>query len=124
MLGMYALAGNRPDVCFGSFVCIDAGALLVLRSPRLADEGGLHSDRGWHLLFRFDGSAVRDLRYVRQTIGEPHLRFPVYIFTEGYRSGHNEAVLKTVCLHGRVGSNPTPSARAPIFGAFFYMRCF
>ena len=33
------------------------------------------------------------------------------IFTEGYRSGHNEAVLKTVCLHGRVGSNPTPSAK-------------
>ena len=30
--------------------------------------------------------------------------------TEGYRSGHNEAVLNTVCLHGRVGSNPTPSA--------------
>ena len=26
---------------------------------------------------------------------------------ERYRSGHNEAVLKTVCLHGRVGSNPT-----------------
>ena len=32
------------------------------------------------------------------------------IFTEGYRSGHNEAVLKTVCLHGRVSSNLTPSA--------------
>ena len=30
--------------------------------------------------------------------------------TERYRSGHNEAVLKTVCLHGRVGSNPTLSA--------------
>ena len=24
-----------------------------------------------------------------------------------YRSGHNEAVLKTVCPGGRVGSNPT-----------------
>ena len=24
-----------------------------------------------------------------------------------YRSGHNEAVLKTVCPRGRVGSNPT-----------------
>ena len=24
-----------------------------------------------------------------------------------YRSGHNEAVLKTVCPQGRVGSNPT-----------------
>ena len=25
---------------------------------------------------------------------------------ERYRSGHNEAVLKTVCLHGHMGSNP------------------
>ena len=30
--------------------------------------------------------------------------------TERYRSGHNEAVLKTVCPEGRVGSNPTLSA--------------
>ena len=29
---------------------------------------------------------------------------------ERYRSGHNEAVLKTVCPKGRVGSNPTLSA--------------
>ena len=29
--------------------------------------------------------------------------------TERYRSGHNEAVLKTVCPQGRVGSNPTLS---------------
>ena len=28
---------------------------------------------------------------------------------ERYRSGHNEAVLKTVCPRGRVGSNPTLS---------------
>ncbi len=28
---------------------------------------------------------------------------------ERYRSGHNEAVLKTVCPQGRVGSNPTLS---------------
>ena len=28
---------------------------------------------------------------------------------ERYRSGHNEAVLKTVCPKGRVGSNPTLS---------------
>ncbi len=28
---------------------------------------------------------------------------------ESYRSGHNEAVLKTVCPKGRVGSNPTLS---------------
>ena len=35
----------------------------------------------------------------------------ILFHSEGYRSGHNEAVLKTVCLHGHVGSNPTPSAR-------------
>ena len=29
---------------------------------------------------------------------------------ERYRRGHNEAVLKTVCPQGRVGSNPTLSA--------------
>ena len=29
---------------------------------------------------------------------------------ELYRSGHNEAVLKTVCLHGHMGSNPILSA--------------
>ena len=29
---------------------------------------------------------------------------------EGYRSGHNEAVLKTVWAKAHVGSNPTPSA--------------
>ena len=32
------------------------------------------------------------------------------INAERYRSGHNEAVLKTVCPQGRVGSNPTPCA--------------
>ena len=30
---------------------------------------------------------------------------------ERYRSGHNEAVLKTVCPRGHVGSNPTGSAK-------------
>ena len=29
---------------------------------------------------------------------------------ERYRSGHNEAVLKTVCPKGRMGSNPILSA--------------
>ena len=29
---------------------------------------------------------------------------------ERYRSGHNEAVLKTVCPQGREGSNPSLSA--------------
>ena len=31
--------------------------------------------------------------------------------TERYRSGHNEAVLKTVCPQGHMGSNPILSAR-------------
>ena len=35
-------------------------------------------------------------------------------YLERYRSGHNEAVLKTVCPQGRVGSNPTLSARQHI----------
>ena len=30
---------------------------------------------------------------------------------ESYRSGHNEAVLKTVWAHAHVGSNPTLSAK-------------
>ena len=57
--------------------------------------------------------------------------FPAYNFipnTEGYRSGHNEAVLKTVCLHGRVSSNLTPSAKFPwkssIFKGFFFFCCY
>ncbi len=35
---------------------------------------------------------------------------------ERYRSGHNEAVLKTVCPQGRVGSNPTLSVSRTITG--------
>ena len=58
-------------------------------------------------------------KWIRRTeFAEPHLKkLRKYdarcciIFTEGYRSGHNEAVLKTVCLHGRVSSNLTPSAK-------------
>ena len=38
------------------------------------------------------------------------VRFPSPALVQGYRSGHNEAVLKTVCPQGRVGSNPTPCA--------------
>ena len=32
---------------------------------------------------------------------------------ERYRSGHNEAVLKTVCPYGHMGSNPILSALLP-----------
>ncbi len=31
-------------------------------------------------------------------------------YMERYRSGHNEAVLKTVCPNGHMGSNPILSA--------------
>ena len=34
---------------------------------------------------------------------------------ERYRSGHTEAVLKTVCLHGHMGSNPILSVLVTIF---------
>ena len=38
---------------------------------------------------------------------------------ERYRSGHNEAVLKTVCPKGRVGSNPTLSAERKLYSFLF-----
>ena len=46
------------------------------------------------------------------------------INVEAYRSGHNEAVLKTVCLCGHGGSNPSASAkknliRTLVFGLGF-----
>ena len=39
---------------------------------------------------------------------------------ERYRSGHNEAVLKTVCPQGRVGSNPTLSVKALDWSEAFF----
>ena len=42
---------------------------------------------------------------------------------ERYRSGHNEAVLKTVCPKGRVGSNPTLSA-GDTFSAGLFVRSY
>ena len=47
--------------------------------------------------FCYTHSCVR-----RKTESKKHL--------ERYRSGHNEAVLKTVCPQGRMGSNPILSA--------------
>ena len=41
--------------------------------------------------------------------------------TQGYRSGHNEAVLKTVWRQRHVGSNPTPCAKK---SSFVRMRIF
>ncbi len=37
--------------------------------------------------------------------------FSIVEYSESYRSGHNEAVLKTVWANAHVGSNPTLSAR-------------
>ena len=37
---------------------------------------------------------------------------------ERYRSGHNEAVLKTVCPQGHMGSNPILSASNLILDTF------
>ena len=37
---------------------------------------------------------------------------------ERYRSGHNEAVLKTVCPKGREGSNPSLSADTEVSKLF------
>ena len=39
---------------------------------------------------------------------------------ERYRSGHNEAVLKTVCPQGRVGSNPTLSVSRTVINFIRY----
>ena len=40
-----------------------------------------------------------------------NLQYKKFNITEDYRSGHNEAVLKTVCLYGHEGSNPPSSAK-------------
>ena len=53
-------------------------------------------------------------------------------YMERYRSGHNEAVLKTVCPQGRVGSNPTLSVQTAVchhvvvsMSVFFgFLKCF
>ena len=65
----------------------------------------------------------------RARLAEPHLtKLRKYdaccciILTESYRSGHNEAVLKTVWEQSRVGSNPTLSAKAPSFRGFFFQK--
>ncbi len=44
-------------------------------------------------------------------------------YSESYRSGHNEAVLKTVWAHAHVGSNPTLSAteKEPHTLGFFFI---
>ena len=41
------------------------------------------------------------------------------IFTEGYRSGHNEAVLKTVCLTAQ-GFESLPLRQKPRFSGLFF----
>ena len=49
------------------------------------------------------------------------------IRTEAYRSGHNEAVLKTVWVHAHGGSNPSASARRKKYepcGSYFFLFTF
>ena len=50
------------------------------------------------------------LRFVSKTCGM-HGISTKDTYLERYRSGHNEAVLKTVCPQGHMGSNPILSAR-------------
>ena len=50
-----------------------------------------------------DGDEKKQRQHTDKTVVGLHM--------ERYRSGHNEAVLKTVCPKGRVGSNPTLSAQ-------------
>ena len=42
---------------------------------------------------------------------EYNVRLETWTYLEEYRSGHNEAVLKTVCPQGHGGSNPSSSAK-------------
>ena len=49
-------------------------------------------------------------QFSRKVLAKIGVPTPPQFHTEGYRSGHNEAVLKTVWVHAHVGSNPTPSA--------------
>ena len=55
---------------------------------------------------------------INKSSRETHKTTTTEYVMERYRSGHNEAVLKTVCPQGRVGSNPTLSA----FGSFANAR--
>ena len=49
-------------------------------------------------------------QFSRKVLAKIGVPTPPQFHTEGYRSGHNEAGLKTVWVHAHVGSNPTPSA--------------
>ena len=46
------------------------------------------------------------------------------IYMQRYRSGHNEAVLKTVCPKGHVGSNPTLCVREKMIQKNRLFCCF
>ena len=56
---------------------------------------------------------------INKSSRETHKTTTTEYVMERYRSGHNEAVLKTVCPQGRVGSNPTLSASNLIIGNWF-----
>ena len=48
-------------------------------------------------------------KYKKRLDKQAYILYNMKARLERYRSGHNEAVLKTVCPKGRVGSNPTLS---------------
>ena len=47
---------------------------------------------------------------ISKNLIKPMISAKAVSYTEGYRSGHNEAVLKTVWAPAHKGSNPFPSA--------------
>ena len=57
---------------------------------------------------------------INKSSRETHKTTTTEYVMERYRSGHNEAVLKTVCPQGRMGSNPILSVGR--FAAEYYIE--
>ena len=57
---------------------------------------------------------------INKSSRETHKTTTTEYVMERYRSGHNEAVLKTVCPKGRVGSNPTLSVSRTVINFIRY----
>ena len=57
---------------------------------------------------------------INKSSRETHKTTTTEYVMERYRSGHNEAVLKTVCPKGRVGSNPTLSVSKTVINFIRY----
>ena len=79
--------------------------IASLALPNLMSAANERSQQKRKFLFRADTGKNRNRK----------------INTDAYRSGHNEAVLKTVWGNTHGGSNPSASAtkKAPDFGCFF-----